>query len=263
MNYARYCCAGSAALVIAAASTVVFTALPSMAAELSIVSGSATAGLLSELGPQFEQRTGHKLVFYKGVGTTAGVKQRIESGEPFDLAIIPTDLIDEFVRQGRIAVDTHIPFVRVGMAVATRVGARKPDISSLEAFKRALLEAKAITYVPGGEVAVQLERAIERLDIAEQLKSKSKPQANGALSTKLVVNGEADLFFSLTNTIATSRGLDLVGTFPPELQRYLVLGIGVSASAREPNAANEFLTFLLSETAAAVVRVKGLEAAPR
>src|SRR4051794_16751089 len=82
MNYARYCCAGSAALVIAAASTVVFTALPSMAAELSIVSGSATAGLLSELGPQFEQRTGHKLVFYKGVGTTAGVKQRIESGEP-------------------------------------------------------------------------------------------------------------------------------------------------------------------------------------
>lgn len=263
MNDARYCGAGSAGLVIAVAAAIAFTALPSAAAEISIVSGSATAGLLSEIGPQFEQRTGHKLVFYKGVGNTAGVKQRIESGEPFDLAIIPTDLIEEFVRQGKIAADTRVPFVRVGMAVATRAGGGKPDISSVDAFKRALLESKAITYVPGGEVAVQLEHAIERLGIAEQLKSKSKPQANGALSTKLVIDGEADLFFSLTNIIAATRGLELVGPFPPELQHYLVLGIGVSASAKEPRAAKEFLTFLLSDTVAPVVRAKGLEAATR
>jgi molybdate transport system substrate-binding protein len=250
-------------MVIAVASTIVLTALPSIAAEIGIVSGSATAGLLNELGRQFEQRTGHKLVFYKGVGTTAGVKQRIESGEPFDLAIIPMDLIEEFVRQGKIAADTRVPFVRVGMAVATRAGGGKPDVSSLDAFKRALLEAKAITYVPGGEVAIQLERGIERLGIAERLKPKSKPQPNGALSTKLLVEGEADLFFSLTNTIAATPGLQLVGPFPPELQRYLVLGIGVSRNVREPSAAKEFLMFLLSDAAAPVVRASGLEAAPR
>jgi molybdate transport system substrate-binding protein len=96
-------------------------------------------------------------------------------------------LIEDFVRQGKIAADTRVPFVRVGMAVATRAGRGKPDISSVDAFKRALLESKALTYVPGGEVAVQLERAIERLGIAEQLKSKSKPkpQANGALPLSL------------------------------------------------------------------------------
>jgi molybdate transport system substrate-binding protein len=104
---------------------------------------------LAQLGPQFERDTGHKLISKGGV--TGVLKQLIESGEQFDIAIILGPLMDSFEKQGKIAAGTSKPFVRVGMGVAVRSGAAKPDISSVEKFKQVLLNAKSVTFVPEGK----------------------------------------------------------------------------------------------------------------
>jgi molybdate transport system substrate-binding protein len=229
------------------------------AAEVKIISGPATAGVLVQLAPQFERETGNKLTSKGGV--TGVLKQLIESGEQFDLAIIPGPLMENFVRQGKIAAGSSLPFVRVGMGVAVRSGAAKPDISSVPKFKQAILDAKSVTFVPEGETAVYLAGVLDRLGIAEQVKAKAWPKQTVPAAIQAVVSGEVELYFSLTNIIASGKGIDLVGPFPPELQHYLVINSGISATAKEPEAAKALVKLLMSASADPVIKAKGLERA--
>jgi molybdate transport system substrate-binding protein len=231
------------------------------AAEVKIISGPATAGVLSEIAPQFERETGNKLSSKGGV--TGVLKQLIESGEQFDLAIIPGPLIDAFMSQGKIAPGTSIPFVRVGMGVAVRTGAAKPDISSAAKFKQAVLDAKSVTFVPQGETAVQLANVLDRLGIAEQVKAKSHPKQKVPEAIQAIASGEVELYFSLTNIIASGKGIELAGPFPPELQHYLVINTGIGIAAKEPAAAKALVDLLSSATADRILKAKGLERASR
>lgn len=144
------------------------------AAEIKVIAGAGFSSALGELGPQFERATGHKLVIQYGV--TGSMKRQIESGEAFDLAIVPGALMDDVTKQGKIAAGTRAEIARVGMGVGVRAGAPKPDISSVDAFKRALLNAKSVTYAPEGATGIHLVKVLERLGIAEQMKAKTKPQ---------------------------------------------------------------------------------------
>lgn len=245
-----------------------FTALLSIAAsfavaadgaEVKIISGPATAGVLAQIGPRFERETGNTLADKGGI--TGVLKQLIESGEPFDLAIIPGPLMDNFVKEGKIAAGTSTPFVRVGMGVAVRSGAAKPNLGSIAKFKQALLDAKSVTFVPQGETAVQLARVLDRLGIAEQVKAKSHPSQTVAAAIDAVARGEVELYFSLTNIIASGKGIELAGPFPAELQHYLVINTGISAAAKEPNAAKAVVRLMLSADADPVIKANGLERA--
>lgn len=231
------------------------------AAELKIISGPATSAVLAELAPQFERETGYKLD-EKG-GVTGVLKKLIESGEPFDVAIIPASLMGSFAKQGKIAGDTEVPLARVGMGVAVRAGAPKPDISSVSAFKRALLNAKSITYVPTGEAATHLSKVLDQLGIADQMKAKSRPQNTVPLCIQAVANGDAEFYVSLTNIIASAKGIELAGSFPPELQHYLVISVGESAVTKEPKIAKALISLLTSEAAKRVMESKGLEPTAR
>lgn len=182
------------------------------AAEIKIISGPATAGVLAQLGPQFERESGYKLV-EKG-GVTGVLKQLIETGEQFDVAIIPASLMDHFTKDGKIVPNTDVPFVRVGMGIAVRSGAPKPDISSVAAFKQTLLNAKTITFVPTGEAGNHLTKVLNDLHIAEQVKAKSRPQQTVAQCIQSVANGEVELDVSLTNIIVSAKGIELAGSFP-------------------------------------------------
>jgi molybdate transport system substrate-binding protein len=124
------------------------------AAELKVIAGAAFAPALKELGPQFERATGHTLVVR--YGSLGALKKQLDSGEAFDLAIVPAALLDGAARQGKIADGTRVGLVRVGMAVAVRAGAPKPDIGSVAAFKQALLNASWIAYPPEGAIGVHL-----------------------------------------------------------------------------------------------------------
>ena len=232
-------------------------AIAANAAELKVISGPATAGVLAQLAPQFEHETGYKLT--KKGGVTGVLKQLIENGEPFDIALIPAPLMDQFVKQGKIAANTSAPFVRVGMGVAVRAGAPKPDMTSVATFKQALLNAKSVTFVPTGEAANHLKKVLRDLGIAEQVKAKLHPQQNVAACIKSVASGEFELYVSLTNIIASAKGIELAGSFPAELQHYLVISAGMSAAAKEPKGAESLIKLLKSESAKAAIRANGLE----
>ena len=134
---------------LATATTFGFIALlaqgaAATAAEVKVMAGVAMSGAIGELGPQFEHATGHKIVIQYGPGLS--LKRQIEAGEAFDLVIIGSDVVNDLIKQGKIAGDTRVDIVRVGMAVAVREGAPKPDISSVDAFKSMLLSVKSVAY---------------------------------------------------------------------------------------------------------------------
>jgi molybdate transport system substrate-binding protein len=226
-------------------------------AEIRIIAGAAFAPALSELSPQFERTTGDKLIVEYGI--TGTLKRQMEGGEAFDLAIIPEGLIDDAVKQGKIATGTRHEIARVGMAVAAREGTPKPDISSVDAFKRTLLDANSIAYPPQGAVGIHLARVFEQLGIAEQMKIKIKPQKSVAAVPKAVAAGEAELGFAPSTVFQNAQGIELVGAYPSELQHYIVYATGVSVSASQPEDAKTLLTYLMSQNAVAVIKAKGLE----
>jgi molybdate transport system substrate-binding protein len=230
------------------------------AAELKVIAGAALAPALGELSPRFERMTGHKLVIQYGILGT--IRRQIEGGEEFDLAIIPTTLLDDVAKQGKIAAGTRTEIARIGMAVAARAGAPKPDISSSDAFKRALLDARSITYPPEGAVGVHLAKVFDRLGIVEQMKAKTKSQKTAERVPQAVAAGEAELGFAPSTVLLSVSGVELVGPFPPELQTYIVLTTGVGAAAKQPDAAKALINYLTTPDAVTVIKAKGLEAAP-
>ncbi|MBI4192854.1 MAG: substrate-binding domain-containing protein [Betaproteobacteria bacterium] len=229
--------------------------LAAEAAEVKLIAGVAMSAVMGELGPQFERTTGHKLVIWYGNAGT--IRRRMEAGEAFDLFVAGGT--DGYIKRGKIDADTRTEIVRVGIGVGVRAGAPKPDISSAEAFKRALLNAKSVTYNPEGAQAIHLPGLFERLGIAEQMKAKTKPYRKGLAA---VADGEAELGFALTNELLSFfSSVELVGPLPPELQRYFVFIAGVGTAAEQPEAAKALIRFLRSPAAVAVIKAKGLEPA--
>ncbi len=145
------------------------------------------------------------------------------------------------------------------MAVAARMGAGKPEIGSVETFKRALINAKSITYPPQGTVGIHLAKVFDRLGIAEQMKAKTRPQQTVAGVPRSVAAGEAELGFTPCTALISIEGVNVLGPFPPELQHDIVYTAAVGAAARQPDAAKALITFLTTPHAAIVMAANGLQ----
>ena len=244
--------------------------LAAEAAEVKVIAGVAMSAVWKELGPQFERATGHKLVIWYGNATT--MRRRMAAGEAFDLLVTGAGGMNEYTKQGKIDADTRTEIARVGMGVGARAGAPKPDISSVDAFKRAVLNAKSVTYNPEGGPGIHLAGVFDRLGIAEQMKDKNEwlertrktPQRSGQSAGRVVqavADGKAELGFMFSNELLSVRGVEFVGPFPPELQRYNVFTAGVATAAEQPQAASALIKFLTSPAAVAVIKAKGMEPA--
>jgi molybdate transport system substrate-binding protein len=229
---------------------------PAMAAEVKVLAGAVMPGVFAELGPQFERVTGHKIVIQYAPG--AALRRQIEAGEAFDLAIIASERVDDLIKQGKIAGDTRVDIVRVGIGVAVREGAPKPDISSVDAFKRMLLSVKSVTYGPADATGEHFIKLLDRLGIADQVKGKLKPSGPDRVA-QVVAAGEVDLAIGAGPLLASAKGVQFVGLFPAELQNWFVNTAGVSATARQPDAARALIKHLTTPEAAAVIRAKGME----
>lgn len=227
------------------------------AAEIKVIAGAALSPALAVLGPQFESVSGHKLIIQYGI--LGALKKRLASGEPFDLAIVPARLLIGAAKQGAIDGATRAPIARVGMAVAVRAGAPKPDIGSVDAFKRALLDASMLTYPPEGAIGVHLAKVLEQLGIAEQVTARIKPLKTVELVAPTLAAGEAELGFAPSTVFVDAAGVEVVGPFPPELQSYVQLTAGVGTAAAQPDAAKELIQYLTSPAAKAVLSEKGFE----
>lgn len=227
------------------------------AVEIRVMQSAAFKEAYLELAPQFERATGHKAVAIFAPGVQ--VMSRLKGGETVDLVIMAAGAIDELIALGRIVPGSRVDLGRSAVGVAVRAGAAKPDISSGDAFKRALLAAKSVAYSTGPS-GVYFAGLIERMGIAAQLKPKLK-QVLGEPAGAPVARGEAELAIQQVSELLPVAGIDLVGPLPPDIQKITVFSVGLHIGAKEPGAAQALVKFLASPAAAPVIRKKGMDPA--
>jgi molybdate transport system substrate-binding protein len=223
------------------------------AAELRVLAGGSLTGVLNELGPQFERASGHKLVIH--FDSTPNLIKLATSGEPFDLVVVPIDLFKDAAAKARFGPPVNI--ARVGYGVAVRAGAPRPDVSTPDALKKTLLDAKSIAYLPASAAGAYVTSVFERLGIGEAMKAKTKIQTSTGAIAQAVANGDAELGIFLVNVLK-APGVELAGPFPAELQQELVFTAGVAAASKQADAAKAFIDFLTTPAAIAVIKAKGM-----
>jgi molybdate transport system substrate-binding protein len=228
---------------------------PAQSAELKVLSGNGSKAAVRELCAQFERATGHKIDLRFGVNPE--VKSKIEAGESFDVVIGNPPIVDALIKDGTV-VGPRTDFGRAGLGVAVRSGAPKPDISSVEAFKRALLASKAVAFPGKGASGIYFVSLLDRMGIKAEMQDKLKPM-EAEDTVEVVARGEADMVVVVSTRISDVAGVDRVGPIPEELQTKIGFAAGLSATAKEPDAAKALIAFLSAPAAAATLRAKGVE----
>lgn len=227
------------------------------AAEIRILCSNGIKAVMQELIPQFEQATKHQVLVTYGV--SADLKRQVEAGESFDIAVLTPALIDDAINRGQIAGDTRIVFARSPMAIAIRRGTTKADIGTIDAFKRALLASKSIAYAREGATGVFFADLVQRLGLGDPLKSKIKLTITGDEVSAAVVRGDAELGVLPVSEIVSVRGLDVLGTFPADVQGYVTMVGGVSSRSTQKQVANELIQFLTSPASRSILKQMGME----
>jgi molybdate transport system substrate-binding protein len=246
---------------IAAAAVMTFfmSAAWANAAEIKVLSSVALTSALGELAPLFERTSGNKLVIDYGVA--AQLKERFLEGAAADVLILTRQLMDELQKQGKVTTGSLTNLGGTAVAVAVRAGAPKPDISSVEAFKRAFGSAKSVVYADpakGGASGVYFSRIIDRLGLTEQLKAKTI-LVPGAQAAEVVARGEAELGIAQTSEIVPVSGAELLGPFPGEIASVTVFTAGISAGSKTTESDKALIQFLSGPIAAPILKAKGFE----
>jgi molybdate transport system substrate-binding protein len=226
------------------------------AAEIKVLVSNALKSTMEELTPQFEKASEHKLSLT--FGAAAEISTAIEKGAAVDVAILTAEVTDDLVKEGKLTAAGRTDIARSGAGVAARKGAPKPDISTTDGFKHALLDAKSIAYVAAGATAPYILSLFERLGIADQVKSKLRPQPTSNPAAKAVANGEAELGITQISEILPYPGAELVGPIPADIQLYTVYPAAIAGDTKAPDAAKALIKFLTAPAAVAVLKSKGL-----
>jgi molybdate transport system substrate-binding protein len=222
--------------------------------EVRVLSPVALRPVFEKVGPEFERSTGNKLVITWG--ESGGIRADIEKGAPFDVAVLTLGFVDELIKQGKLDIATMTPVARSGIGVAFRKGASKPDVSTLEAFKRTLSAAKSIGFVENSASSRYLTTLLKKLDLTEAVKDKLKPLSGPA--GPFVAAGDPEIAITQMAAIQPSEGVELAGPLPPEVQLYTVF-----AAAARPNSgppAGTFLKMMTLPTTITLLKESGLEA---
>jgi molybdate transport system substrate-binding protein len=224
--------------------------------DLKVFTTRAIATVLQKIRGDVERKTGRKL----SVTTDVAIRlvRRVKAGETFDLLVAAPGQLDELIAEGKIIRDTRTDIARSGIGVAVRRGATKPDVSSLDAFTRALVGARSIAYLKEGQSGLYVADVLERLGIADQIKPKlTLPDTD--IVSQLVSRGEVELGIVVITQILTTDGVSLAGPLPPEIQSYITFTGGVSVNSQAVDAAKELLRMLQAPAAISVMRSQGME----
>jgi molybdate transport system substrate-binding protein len=240
------------ALLIALA---VMTATNASAADLQVIAGGGIAGPLKELAPEFEKASGHTLTIR--FAATPELIKMATSGDPIDVAVVPREVFLDAAAKARFVLEVSVDVARVGFGVAVRAGAPKPDISTPETFKEALLSAGSIATVPASAAGAQVLKTFDGLGIGDAMKEKIKAQASPGDIPQALIDGKAELGIFLLNVLAVP-GVDVVGPFPLDLQQEFVFRSAVAASTTNAMAAKAFVDFLRSPAAIAILKSHGM-----
>jgi molybdate transport system substrate-binding protein len=230
-----------------------------LADELRVLALQSPQIVLNEVAPEFQRRTGHKIVEIASPSEMpVHIRRRIEAGELFDAAFLVPDMIGQLAKERHIDSATRTRFLRVPIGIAVKANAPRPDISSVDAFKRAVQRARSIAYLKAGISGPHLQSLFEGFGIAGQLQAKSiRPETDTV--GELVARGEAEMGITAISTLIATRGIDVVGPIPRELQAYVSFESAVGTNARQPTIARKLLEFLAEPNTVAVIRQKGME----
>jgi molybdate transport system substrate-binding protein len=225
------------------------------AAELKVIAGGSMTASMNALAAPFEKASGHKLSIH--FDSTPNIIARVNSGTPFDVVVVPVDVFKDAAAKARFAPGPTVDIARVGYGVIVRAGAPKPDLSTPDAFKKSLLAAPSIAFLPASAAGAYVTKVFERLGIGEEMKAKTKVQAAPAQIAPAVAKGEAELGVFLTNVLV-APGVELVGPFPGELQQELVFTSAVAADTKEADAAKALIDYLRTQEATAIIKAAGM-----
>lgn len=232
------------------------------AAEIKVISGGAFKQVLNALAAQYRKETRTKLdITYRTVGQHLDL---IRGGqEEFDVAILTPPAIDALAKEGKIVPGTRADLAKTGIGVVVKSGASPPDISTVGAFKRALLAAKSVAFIDpkaGGSSGIYIEGLLARLGIADQINAKAVLVHGGAVADH-VADGEAEIGIHQISEILSVAGVRLVGPLPAEIQNFTVYAAGVGAGAKDGKAARALIKFLAGPSALPIIKAKGMEPA--
>src|SRR5258706_11855272 len=228
------------------------------AAEIKVAPPQATEEAYKELIAQFEKAPGHKVT--TDFSGTLNVQKRIADGEPYDLIIMAGPAIDDQIKLGKAVAGSRVDFAQSGTGLAVKKGAPKPDISSVDAFKKTLLATKSIGYSTGPS-GVYMLSVFEKIGIADQVKAKLKQTPSGVFVGALIATGETEIGFQQISELVHFDGIDYVGPLPGDLQRMTMFSTGIHAGAKQADAARALVKFITAPAAASVIKKHGLEPA--
>jgi molybdate transport system substrate-binding protein len=226
------------------------------AAELRLLAGGAMSSVWADIKPKFEQASGHKLEIF--LGTTPNLIKEATSGKPFDVGVVPVEVMQDALARAKFVPSPTIDIAHVGLGVAVRSGAQKPEIGNADALKATLLKAQSIASIPESATGYSIAKVFDRLGITEPMKAKMRAQPNPAQVVAVVAKGEVELGIFLINVL-TAPGLEVVGPFPAELQQNVVFTAAVGSEAKETAAAKTLIEYLKGPAAVAIIKSKGMD----
>jgi molybdate transport system substrate-binding protein len=251
------------ALALGILSVVLLSGAASAAEVRVMISGGLTAAYKA-LVPEFERATGHKVLTAYGpsMGTTANaIPVRLERGEPADVLIMVGYALDDLAKQGKVIADSRVELVKSPIGVAVKSGTPKPDISSADAVKRALLAARTIAYSDSASGVYVSTEMFAKLGIADAMKDKARKIPATPVG-EIVAHGDAELGFQQISELKPVEGIDIIGPLPDELQKITVFSAGIASVSKEPDAGKALIKFLASPAAAATMVKSGLDPTP-
>ena len=242
-------------LVAVAACSLLMT-LAAQAADIRMLAAGAVKDAFLELVPQFESSSGNKVTAtWTG---SADIRKRIAAGEAFDFVIVGAPDIDAFIRDGKMMPGSRVDIARSGVGIAVKAGSSRPDISSSDAVRKALLSARTVAYSTGPS-GVYVQRLFDRLGIADQMKDKSRQTPPGVRVARFLANGEAELGFQQVSELVHEAGIDFLGPLPAEIQNVTVYSSGIPLDSKAPEPAKALQAFLSAPAATTVFRKNGMD----
>jgi molybdate transport system substrate-binding protein len=228
------------------------------AAEIKVLHGGAFTQVLQAIVPDFEKSTGHKIVTQRD--TVGALTKLIEGGAAFDMVVLTPEAVEALVKKGKIVAGSRANLAQVGVGVVVKEGAPRPDISTVDAFKKTLLAAKSVAYIDpqaGGSSGIYVAGLLDKLGIAAEIKPKAVLIHGGAVAEH-VANGEAEIGIHQISEILPVKGITLVGPLPKDIQNYTIYAAGIGAGARDAEAAQAFIKSFSGVKAIAVMKDKGM-----
>ncbi|WP_026436330.1 substrate-binding domain-containing protein [Acidovorax sp. JHL-9] len=233
------------------------------AAEIRVVTSGGFSAAYDQLIPLYEQATGHKVVTARGASmgkAPDSIPSRFARGEQFDIVILADSGLEALVAQGKVQPGSRVDLARSMIGMSVRKGTPKPDISTVEALKQTLLNARSIAYSASASGTYLSDELFPRLGVAEQIKGKATKIYSERVGA-VVLRGDAEIGFQQVSELLPFKELEFVGPLPDEVQQRVFFSAGVAAGAENPDAARHLIRFLASPAAAPIVRSTGMEPA--